>query len=229
MLVVCVGTATDIGKSWVGAQVLSAARAAGISVAARKPAQSFDPGETGPTDAMVLARATGQPVDEVCPPHRSYPVAMAPPMAAEALSLPVPALRDLVEETAWASPPAELRWVESVGGVRSPVAADADSVDLCDALKPDLVVLVADAGLGTINSVRLSAAALSGHEVAVYLNRFDWADSLHAANLRWLTDRDGYRVLATMPELISLVRGRDAHPAPSAITGGSVRAAPTDR
>ena len=208
MLVVCVGTATDIGKSWVGAQVLSAARAAGISVAARKPAQSFDPGETGPTDAMVLARATGQAVDDVCPPHRSYPVAMAPPMAAEALSLPVPVLRDLVEETVWASPRAELRWVESVGGVRSPVAADADSVDLCDALKPDLVVLVADAGLGTINSVRLSAAALSGHDVAVYLNRFRPADSLHAANLRWLKDRDGYRVLSTRPELVSLVSGR---------------------
>lgn len=208
MLVVCVGTATDVGKTWVGGQVLGAARAAGISVAARKPAQSFPPGDTGPTDAMVLAEATGQPVDEVCPPHRSYPVAMAPPMAAEAIALPVPVLRDLVEETVWPSPRAELRWVESVGGVRSPVAADADSVDLCDALKPDLVILVADAGLGTINSVRLSAAALSGQDVAVFLNRFQPADALHAANLRWLTDRDGYRVLSTMAQLVSLVSRR---------------------
>lgn len=208
MLVVCVGTATDIGKSWVGAQVLDAARAAGISVAARKPAQSFDPGETGPTDAMVLARATGAAVDEVCPPHRSYPVAMAPPMAAEALDLPIPALRDLIGETIWPSPRADLHWLESVGGVRSPVAADADSVDLCGALKPDLVILVADAGLGTINSVRLSVGALSGHDVAVFLNRFQPADPLHAANLRWLMDRDGFRVLTSITELVSIVTGR---------------------
>lgn len=208
MLVACVGTATDIGKSWVGEQVLTAARAAGISVAARKPAQSFDPGERGPSDAMVLARATGQPVDEICPPHRSYPVAMAPPMAAEALAVPVPVLRDLVDETVWASPRADLRWVESVGGVRSPVAADADSVDLCDALKPDLVVLVADAGLGTINSVRLSAAALSAHDLVVFLNRFRPADPLHAANLRWLKDRDGFRVLTTVAELVSILTAR---------------------
>ena len=207
MLVACVGTATDIGKTWVGEQVLSAARAAGISVAARKPAQSFDPGETGPSDAMVLARATGQPVDEICPPHRSYPVAMAPPMAAEALAVPVPVLRDLVDETVWASR-AELRWVESVGGVRSPVAADADSVDLCGAMKPDLVVLVADAGLGTINAVRLSAAALSAHDLVVFLNRFQPADPLHAANLRWLKDRDGFRVLTTVAELVSILTAR---------------------
>ena len=52
-LVVCTGTATEIGKTWVGAAVLSHLRAAGTTVAARKPVQSFDSDDTGPTDAVA--------------------------------------------------------------------------------------------------------------------------------------------------------------------------------
>src|SRR5205085_2742200 len=63
----------------------------------------------------------------------------------------------------------------------------------------DGVVLVADAGLGTINSVRLSAARLvevTGLQPIVLLNRYDDGDDLHRRNRQWLTDRDGF-VVAT--------------------------------
>jgi dethiobiotin synthetase len=50
--------------------------------------------------------------------------------------------------------------VETAGGVRSPQADDGDVLDLVAAIAPDHVILVADAGLGTINAVRLSVAAL---------------------------------------------------------------------
>src|SRR5204862_7343835 len=154
MLVVCVGTGTEVGKTWLGAAVLGTARAAGRSVAARKPAQSFAPDDRHPTDAAVLADASGEPAETVCPPHRWYPRAMAPPMAAAALGRPPPALADLVAEIVWPDPLPHLRWVEGAGGVRSPLGADGDNADLCRLLSPDLVVLVADAGLGTINAVR---------------------------------------------------------------------------
>ena len=58
-LVLVVGTATEIGKTWTGVQVLAALRKGATTVAARKPAQSFDPSETGPTDAEALAAAMG--------------------------------------------------------------------------------------------------------------------------------------------------------------------------
>ena len=45
MLILCAGTATDIGKTWVGAATLRSLRDRGHSVAARKPAQSFDPAD----------------------------------------------------------------------------------------------------------------------------------------------------------------------------------------
>jgi dethiobiotin synthetase len=184
-LVVVAGTGTEVGKTWVGARLLSLARSAGLTVAARKVAQSFDPG-TGPTDAEVLAAATGEAPDEVCPPHRSYEVAMAPFMAAERLGRAPFTLGDLLDEVRW-GPGIDLGLVEPAGGVRSPMSADgADTVDLVAALAPDLVVLVADAGLGTINAVRLSLDALGDVPATVVLNRFDPADELHRANRDWL-------------------------------------------
>ena len=83
-LVAVVGTGTDVGKTWVAARLLSDLRAAGLRVAARKPAQSFEPGDDpAGRDAAVLGAATGETAEDVCSPHRWYEVAMAPPMAAD--------------------------------------------------------------------------------------------------------------------------------------------------
>ena len=201
-LVVCTGTGTEIGKTWVGAAVLSQLREGGISVAARKPAQSFDSTETGPTDADVLATATGEHPHDVCAAHRWYPVPMAPPMAAAVLERDVFTVEDLVAELEWPSPGPAVRWLETVGGPRSPIAFNGDSADLCTALEPDLIVLVADAGLGTINSVRLSAAALAPWPLLVFLNHYDESDELHALNRAWLTDRAPFDVVTPPDALV---------------------------
>lgn len=202
LVVLVVGTATEVGKTWVGGATLAALRARGMTVAARKPAQSFDPADPHPTDAEVLGAATGEKPEQVCPRHRWYPIAMAPPMAADALGLAAPALADLVAELTWADPPPGIGWVETVGGPRSPIAADGDAVDLADALQPDLVVLVADAGLGTVNAVLVSIAPFAGREVVVVLNRYDDSDDLHRRNRDWLETREGLEVV-TDPEALA--------------------------
>jgi len=184
-LIVAVGTATDVGKTWVGARVLSDLRADGVAVSARKPVQSFEPG-AGLTDADVLGAATGEPPIDVCPLGRSYEVAMAPPMAADLLGRPSFGIAHLMAELAWPDHTA-VGWVETVGGPRSPLAVDADSAALAAALAPDLVVLVADAGLGAINAVLLCVPVLPP-PVLVVLNRFDDGD-LHRRNRAWLTGR----------------------------------------
>ncbi len=95
--------------------------------------------------------------------------------------------------------------VETAGGVRSPQASDGDTTDLVAALAPDVVVLVSDAGLGTINGVRLSMDALhtvtggmSSVRTVVALNRFDSHHDLHRRNRQWLTARCDYQVV-TLP------------------------------
>lgn len=203
-LVVMAGTGTEVGKTWVAAHLLTELRTAGLSVSARKPVQSFDPGDTG-TDAHVLAAATGEVHTDVCPHHRWYERAMAPPMAAEALGRPPFTIADLVAELTWPFPAPDVALVETAGGLRSPLAADGDNLALVEALQPDLVVVVADAGLGTINAVRLTMEALDrGAHVAdlvVFLNRYDGEDDLHRRNAAWLARRDRFAVDLAVPDL----------------------------
>ena len=185
-LVVVLGTGTDVGKTWVGAAVLADLVVAGRRVAARKPAQSFAPDDEL-TDADVLAAATGEYPMDVCPPHRCYPVPMAPPMAAGVLGRPSFSVADLVEELAWPSG-VEVGWVETVGGPRSPMAVNGNSAAFAAALRPDLLVLVADVRLGAINAVLLSVPALHARPVVV-LNRDDGSD-VCALNRKWLESED---------------------------------------
>ncbi len=207
MLVVCAGTGTDVGKTWVGAAVLAELRRRGRTVAARKPAQSFDPDVDAPHDAAVLAAATGEPAGEVCPPERTYEVPMAPPMAAEVLGRVAPTLDDLVGGLAWPSPAPEVCWLELVGGPRSPVAADGDGIDLTARLRPDQVVLVADAGLGTINAVVLSSAPFIelGLTPVIVLNRYDPEVDLHERNRAWLAERCPGPVVTEITQLADVL------------------------
>lgn len=198
-LIVITGTGTDIGKTWWGAATARALVARGITVAARKPVQSFAP-DDALTDADVLALATGVDASTVCPPHRWIPRPLAPPMAAAALGQPEFTIADLVAETGWPSGTA-VGIVEGAGGVRSPLAHDGDTVDLIRALAPDEVLVVADAGLGTINAVRLTIVALAPAPVVVALNRFAATDELHRANHEWLTQHDGLTVVTNPEEL----------------------------
>jgi dethiobiotin synthetase len=169
----------------------------------------MDPSDTAPTDADVLAAATGEMPTDVCPPHRWYRRAMAPPMAAASLGLPGFTLADLASELLW--PDAAIRWIESAGGPRSPLADDGDTVDFCRLVAPDLVVLVADAGLGTINATLLAAAALHEHELAVVLNRYDDASELHRRNRSWLSDRCGIDPVVDTAALASGLGQRGDH------------------
>ena len=163
-VVVVAGTGTEVGKTWVTAGARGRApRARGIAVAARKPVQSFAPDDDATTDADVLAAATGEDPHAVCPPHRWLPRAdgaadgrrrararrrsRSPSSSAEIADAPTPTRSCSSRAPAACAP-------------RSPT--DGDTVDARRrAARPTLVVLVADAGLGTINLVRLSVDALA--------------------------------------------------------------------
>jgi len=101
----------------------------------------------------------------------------------------------------------------------SPQASDGDAIDLLRVLLPDIVILVADAGLGTINAVRLSmvpllravseleAEPVTGRlgkpiPIVVVLDRFDEEHNVHQRNLKWLTSRNGFEIV-TLPGMES--------------------------
>lgn len=220
LVVEITGTGTEVGKTFTGAQLLRRLADEGLSVAARKPAQSYGPGDV--PDSEILAQATGEPAHEVCPARRTYPLAMAPPMAAEALGMLPAAIDDLVAEVnaSWPDRPTDVGVVEGAGGVASPLARDGDSASLAFRLPADLVVLVADPRLGVINLVRLCRPALGPMPVVVHLNRYDQVDPLHLRNRDWLVDREGLTVTTSrqglLEEVLSICPADRAAPAASA-------------
>jgi dethiobiotin synthetase len=238
VIVAVVGNGTEVGKTWTACILAKELINLGVSVVARKPTQSS--GDSGPSDAERLGRATGEPPESVCSPRWSYSLPMAPPMAAEALDMSELLIRDIHEWTIASIEEATpaLALVELVGGVCSPQASDGDGLDLLQLLQPAAVLLVSDAGLGALNATRLSMRALRGDDClpliqpTVVFNRYDASVDLHVRNLRWLRDRDQFDVVegtrAALAQLAarlaqsSTARPRDARP-PRSKTSGEPR------
>jgi dethiobiotin synthetase len=213
MIVVITGTGTEVGKTWFAAATIEALRRAGHSVVARKPVQSFAADDAA-TDAHVLGRASGEAPETVCPAHRWFPMAVAPPMAAAALGLPRFTIADLAGEVRSHQSTGDedaIVVVEGAGGARSPIADDGDTVALAHALAAERVVIVADAGLGTINAVRLTVAALPSWTPVIALNRYDENDDLHRANRAWLEEREGLLVVTSPSRLADELTRREGN------------------
>ena len=202
LTVVISGTETEVGKTWVGARLIESLRASGHDVYARKPVQSFDRNDAL-TDADVLSKATGEGADDVTPEHRSYPLAMAPPMAADALDQPEIRMQDLMSETK--IPDEGVVIIEGVGGPRSPLAHNGDTVSLARAFEADLVVVVAPSGLGVVSSVMLSTSAFSPMRTIVFLNRFDVLDEVQARSRDWLVKHHNRALVTSIEELSAVV------------------------
>ncbi len=216
VVVFVTGTGTEVGKTWVSAELARLLRHRGHTVAACKPLQSYDPDDNSPTDAAVLAAATRQHPDAVCPPERTYPVPLAPPMAARKLGRVCPTLDELADHCRFAAT-TDVGLVEGVGGLYSPMASDGHNLDLIERTKPDLVVVVASAALGGIHDAMACTLPLSAHRQAIFLNRFDPRAEVHLLNVRWLRDT-GLAVATTVPELAGIVSAVAGSVGPSEAT-----------
>ncbi len=158
------GTGTEVGKSVTAAVIAATARRAGSRVAVYKPAVSgLD--EPGEADHELLARAsaTAQAAEEVAPYRFGPPV--SPHLAAELDGRPIePAV--LRSAAAAAAAAGEVLVCEGVGGLLVPLTPSYLVRDLARELGYPLVI-VAGAGLGTINHTLLTveAARSAGLEV----------------------------------------------------------------
>ena len=198
------GTGTEVGKTWAAAGLARLLKDSGLAVEACKPVQSYDPNTGDPTDAEVLAAATGQDPDTVCPPDYSYPVPLAPPMAAGKLQRACPTLDEMASNCRFAAT-VDVGLAEGVGGLYSPIASDGHNLDLVERIQPDLVIVVASAELGGIHDTMACTLPLSAFDRAVFCNRFDSRTEVHGLNVRWLRDT-GLEVATSLAELTEIVR-----------------------
>ncbi|MFF3224370.1 dethiobiotin synthase [Nocardia suismassiliense] len=147
------GTSTEVGKTVVTAAVAAAALAAGRSVAVCKPGQTgIAPGEPG--DLTEIERLSG--VTRTSEFAR-YPDPLAPDTAARRAGLPELTLAETVAGIA-ALDDADLTLVEGAGGLLVRLG-DFTLLDLAQKLDAP-VLLVAAAGLGSLNHTELTTRAL---------------------------------------------------------------------
>lgn len=156
-VLVVTGTGTEVGKTVTTAALAAVAARSGRSVAVLKPAQTgVAPGEPGDVDEVV--RLAGGAVTGV--ELARYPEPLAPGTAAARAGLaPVRPgqVADAVEKLAASH---DLVLVEGAGGLL--VRFDEEGATLADVagLLGAPVLVVAAAGLGTLNSVQLTGEAL---------------------------------------------------------------------
>lgn len=153
--VVVTGTGTEIGKTVVTAAIAALAADAGLRVAVVKPAQTgLMPDEE--CDVDVVRRLSG--VDDVHEFVR-YPDPLAPASAARRAGVAATPLSTLVARTRELAD-RDLVLVEGAGGLLVRLDDEGHTIaDLATALIAPLVV-VATAGLGTLNATALTCEAI---------------------------------------------------------------------
>jgi dethiobiotin synthetase len=196
------GTDTGVGKTEVACALLSGARAAGLDVGAMKPAESgLAPGQPSDAERLRQAAGGGDPLELVCPYRFAPP--LAPGVAARLAGVEISMARLLEAARTLASRHAALL-VEGAGGLLVPLTPTQTYADLAVALGLPVLV-VARAGLGTVNHTALTLEALRARGLAVagvVLNRTGPDDDpsvpYNAAEIERLT---GAPVLASLPHL----------------------------
>lgn len=201
-----IGTGTDVGKTYVTGLLLKHALEASHKAAYYKPAMSGnrldETGQIIPGDACEVKRISGslQPVDSMC--SFVYQAALSPHLAAKQAGR-------LIDQAVIAADLDKLAagydmiLLEGCGGIICPFRDDDSLImqqDLIEAYS-DRTILVADAGLGSINATVLSVHYLTAHSLplnGIILNNYQPDNPMHRDNYRMIERLSSHPVIATV-------------------------------
>lgn len=166
------GTGTDIGKTYVAGLIVKKIAQAGKSAAYYKAAMSGNnrraDGSLIPGDALFVKQTSGiqQPIAEMCP--YIYENAYSPHLASRIEGHPVK-MSVVKEGYEKVCEKYEYVTMEGSGGILCPICFDEEKIQLEDVIKELGLscIIVADAGLGTINSVVLTVEYMKAHNIIV--------------------------------------------------------------
>lgn len=184
--VVVTGTDTGVGKTIVTAAVATAATQAGLRVAVLKPAQTGIWAAEAESDIDTVVRLA-EPATALT--LASYPDPLAPATAARVSGLPTVELSEAVDATRTLVAGHDLVLIEGAGGLLVPMGGPPERfwtvADLAGAVGAPAVV-VARAGLGTLNHTALTREALARRNIEALLVIGAWPaqpDLVHTTNL----------------------------------------------
>lgn len=202
------GTGTDVGKTFVTGLIVKKLKESGINAAYYKAAMSgnerTDRGELVPGDALYVKNVSGisQSLGEMCP--YIYETAVSPHLASRIEGNPVTmeTVKKGFEEVCQKY---DFVTMEGSGGILCPICFDEKEIWLEDVIKELGLssLIVADAGLGAINSVVLTAEYMRARKLPVkgiIFNHFHPGDRMEEDNLRMCEYRTNLPVLACVEE-----------------------------
>ncbi|AYA26806.1 dethiobiotin synthetase [Rhodococcus rhodochrous J3] len=199
-VLVVTGTSTDVGKTVATAALAVNAVTAGLRVAVCKPAQTGVT-DDGPGDLHEILRLTGDSVRVV--ELARYPDPLAPDTAARRSGRPPLTLDEIIDTVRRLDAEHDLTLVEGAGGLLVRLGAGGFTLaDVAAALGAPAVI-VAAAGLGTLNHTALTVAALRAAGVecpGVIIGSWPAAPDLaEQCNLDDLPDVTGVPVVGRIP------------------------------
>lgn len=198
------GTGTDVGKTYVTGLIVKKLREGGKSAAYYKAAMSGNDrrpdGSLIPGDALQVKTMSGieQPLEEMCP--YIYETAVSPHLAAKFEGNPVEMDR-VLKNFDQVCDRYEYVTAEGSGGILCPLRFDEQKIQLEDFIKARSLacLMIADAGLGTINAVVLTAEYMNTHKIPVkgiIFNHYEPGNPLHEDN-KWMCETmTGLKVVA---------------------------------
>lgn len=199
-----VGTGTDVGKTFAAGLIVKKLYQSGLSAGYYKAAMSGNgrrpDGTLVPGDALHVKQVSGirQPLEEMCP--YVYENAVSPHLAARLEGGPV-CLERVLQGFEAVCGKYEYVTVEGSGGVLCPLRFDGQELWLSDVIRACGLgcLLVADAGLGTINAVGLTAFYLDRQGIplkGILFNHCQPGNELHEDNIRMCEHLTGVPVVA---------------------------------
>ena len=166
------GTGTDLGKTYIAGLIVKKLADAKQSAAYYKAAMSGNDrradGSLIPGDALFVQKTVGisQPLEEMCP--YVYEHAYSPHLASRIEGHPVQ--MDVVKAGYYKVCSAyDFVTMEGSGGILCPICFDEAKIQLEDVIRELHLpsILIADAGLGTINSVVLTVEYMKAKNLPV--------------------------------------------------------------
>ena len=166
------GTGTDLGKTYIAGLIVKKLADAKQSAAYYKAAMSGNDrradGSLIPGDALFVQKTAGisQPLEEMCP--YVYEHAYSPHLASRIEGHPVQ--MDVVKAGYYKVCSAyDFVTMEGSGGILCPICFDEAKIQLEDVIRELHLpsILIADAGLGTINSVVLTVEYMKAKNLPV--------------------------------------------------------------
>lgn len=201
-------TGTDVGKTYVTGLIVKKLREGGASSAYYKAAMSGNErrpdGTLIPGDALQVKTMSGveQPLEEMCP--YIYETAVSPHLAAKIEGNPIE-MECVLKNFDRVCGTYDYVTVEGSGGIFCPLRFDEQKIQLEDFIKARSLacLMIADAGLGTINAVVLTAEYMKARKIPVkgiIFNHYEPGNPLHEDNRLMCEAMTGLNVVACVKD-----------------------------